>query len=237
MWLWTAQSEASAGQVRTTAAAPRRELQAANLLSTADDPLSVTELMTILPDDLVNCDANDMLMRNMKWAMGQDSTESGWLTQFLGETPPTLTTSEQTLVRKSMPWYQGKFATSYLTQSFNSYKGPNAPHQLDTDQAEKLVAYLKTGLASEKDFNVQHQGIYVQAYVGAKPRLQDYLDDSTPDYVGWAQGTVIFTRTDISAKVTVPAGTVVETRSGIAFTTQADCVVAAGATHEAIPWL
>jgi hypothetical protein len=46
---------------------------------------------------------------------------------------------------------------------------------------------LRSGLAQSTDFNVQHQGIYVDAYVGAKPRLASYLADAKKNGTNWAQ--------------------------------------------------
>jgi hypothetical protein len=239
-WAWQTISPKAAPQAWSLAAvAPaRREVRAVHLLAVGDDGLGVNELMTILPDDVVNDDANSMLMRNMKWAMGQKSEQRDWLQNFFSEAPPVITEPDQVqLVNKGLPWYQDKFAMAYLTQSFNSYKGPNAPeHRLDDDLGANLGAYLKTGLAGEKDFNVQHQGIYVDAYVGAKPRLQRYVNDSTPEVVGWAVGEVVFSRTDTSADLDVSAGTAVKTAAGIVYTTQAKATIKAGqAASDPVP--
>ncbi len=232
VWLWRA-DPAPGGDLRASAAppAPQRWMTAASeLLSVADDDLTIGELITILPDDVVSQDANSMLMRNMKWAMGQDPTERDWLSRFFSEAPPVITEpDQQTLVNQSLDWYQKKFALAYLTQSFNSYSGPNEPsNRLSQSQAVKLTDYLKTGLAAESDFNVQHQGIFVDAYTGAKPRLQNYINDEVAEAVGWAQGSVVFARHDASKDVTVAAGTEVKTSDGIVYTTQAKVTLKAG---------
>jgi hypothetical protein len=189
--------------------------------------------MTSLPDDVVNDDANSMLMRNMKWAMGQSGKEKDWLTKFFGETPPVITEQDQiVLVNKSLSWYQDKFAMAYMTQSFNSYDGPNAPsHRLDTTQATNLTEFLKSGLAADKDFNVQHQGIYVDAYIGTKPRLAAYVGDTAAEYVGWAQGSVVFGGAAPQADIDIPPGTTVQTAGGIVYTTQARATLKAGTTQ------
>ena len=141
--------------------------------------LSIAELMTILPSDTVDQDANDMLMRNMKWAMAQDDTERDWLGTFLGETAPSVDEpGEIDLIKKSLSWYQNDFAKAYLTQAFQNYSGPNAPdHKLDTVQAAKLDAWFKTGLAKTPDFTVQHRGIYVDAFRRVNTNLDDYIQD------------------------------------------------------------
>jgi len=81
VWLWVAQRAAD-DQPRQMATDGRRAgttriaLTASHLLAGGADPhLSVADLMTILPDDEVNKDVMSMLVRNMKWAMGQDATQ------------------------------------------------------------------------------------------------------------------------------------------------------------------
>ncbi|MFC0216269.1 hypothetical protein ACFFK0_28120 [Paenibacillus chartarius] len=152
---------------------------AAHDVLAAPTELTINELMTILPDQSVNDDSNSMLMRNMKWAMGQDDTQREWLSSFFGQKPPVIDEEDQVaLVKQSLDWYQSKFAKAYLTQSFQEYAGPNAPsHRLDDALAKKLDSFLKEGLAASKDFNVQHQGIFVDAYIGAKPRLRVYIQN------------------------------------------------------------
>lgn len=231
--------QATQVQTAARAAAPalphpeRKAVAAPQLLATDNAPLTINELMTLLPDDQVNEDANSMLMRNMKWAMGQDDTQRKWLAQFFNEIPPAISDPNQVkLVQQSLSWYQQQFAKAYLTQSFNSYSGPNEPeHRLSSDQADRLTDYLKGGLAQDKDFNVQHQGIYIDAYVGAVERLGAYIQDTTSEVVGWAQGSVVFTRTDTSADLTIPAGLTLQTATGIAYSTQAIGTIAQGKTQ------
>lgn len=222
----------TAPMVRLLPHPQRQAVTQAQLLSTADDGLKVEELITLLPDDLVNDDANSMLMRNMKWAMGQDRTQKDWLAKFFGETPPVITEpNQQALVKQGLGWYQKKFAMAYLTQSFNTYDGPNQPvHRLNTDQATTLSDFLKSGLAKDKDFNVQHQGIYIDAYVGVQGRLRNYINDTTPEYVGWATGKVVFSRKDASQELKVPKGVIVQTASGTEFTTQDSVTLPQGTT-------
>ena len=99
--------------------------------------------------------------------------------RFLRRTPPFVPENQKELIGKSLDWYQHKFAKAYMTQAFNTYTGPNQPStRLDTDQAGRLDNFLRKGLGQSSDFNVQHQGIYVDAYIGAKPRLADFLADT-----------------------------------------------------------
>lgn len=150
-----------------------------------DNNLSVAELMSIVPDDSVSSTANDLLMENMKWAMGLNSTEKDWLSMFFGENPPVIPPGRQTLVNKSLNWYQQDFAKAYLGWSIANYSGPNAPTKnLNNDQKLKLKYYLQTGMAKDSDFNIQQNGIYIDAFIQAKPRLQSYLADAGGN---WAQ--------------------------------------------------
>jgi hypothetical protein len=160
-------------------------ISAADLIAVQGE-LSVDELMTILPDDAVAKDAQEMLMRNMKWAMGQSEKEKEWLSRFFGQTPPTLDPSNQAdkrqidLINQSVSWYQDSFAKAYLTQGFQNYSGPNAPkeHRLNTAQASKLNEWFKTGLAHEKDFTVQHAGIFAESFRRVHTELNPYLQDA-----------------------------------------------------------
>jgi len=173
-WKTTAVAEAA----HAVAPMALERISHADLIEPAGD-LTIADLMTILPSDTVDQDANDMLMRNMKWAMAQDSTEKDWLGTFLGETAPSVDEpGEISLIQKSLSWYQNDFAKAYLTQAFQNYSGPNAPdHKLDSGQAAKLDAWFKTGLAKTADFTVQHRGIYVDAFRRVNTTLDDYIND------------------------------------------------------------
>jgi hypothetical protein len=150
--------------------------------------MKLRELITLLPDDQVAENANSMLLRNMKWAMGQDDEEGRWLAEFFGQTPPFVPDDQQALIRKSLDWYQKKFAMAYMTQAFNTYSGTNQPStRLDQDENARLDNFLRKGLAQSTEFNVQHQGIYIDAYVGAKPRLALFLADAKKNGTNWAQ--------------------------------------------------
>ena len=151
----------------------------------AADGLSLPELMSIVPDDSVSTQANNLLVENMKWAMGQNSTEKGWLEMFFGENPPVLSPAQQQVAQKSTNWYQQTFSKSYLGWAITNYTGPNAPStNLSSDQELQLKYFLQTGMAKDPDFNIQQNGIYVQAFIDAKPRLQNYINDTSSN---WAQ--------------------------------------------------
>lgn len=229
VWLWKAECDTTAQD--TPLPHPARRAVSKKDLKTADDTtLSVTELMTILPNDDVNTNANTMLMRNMKWAMGQNATQKEWLSEFFAQQPPVISDpGQKALAEKGLDWYQNDLAKAYLTQSFNNYAGPNAPtKRLSAPQQGQLTDYLQTGLAKSPDFNVQHTGIYVDSFIEAFPTLSNYINDQTPEQVGWATGTVTFSRSDASASQVVPIGTAVQTADGIQFTTTAAVTFAAG---------
>ena len=187
-YLWkgtvTAAPSARGSGAPTAGAAP-----APGALSPADvvqdSSLQISELMTIVPDSSVSDEANAMIVENMKWAMSQSSDESGWLSEFFGEQPPVLSPDRQTLVNQSLPWYQGDFAKSYLGWAFANYAGTNAPSSnLNDDQKLKLKYFMQTGMAKEPDFSTQQNGVYLQAFVTAKPRLGAYIADGGEK---WAQ--------------------------------------------------
>jgi len=178
LWTGTAQPSgvAANGGRATTAPAPI-ELTAADLQTSPSD-LRKSELITIVPDSSVTNEANAMLVENMKWAFSQSGDESGWVAEFFGEEPPALPTDRMELVKRSLSWYQDNFGKAYVGWTFANYSGANAPGvQLNDEQKLKLKYYLQTGMAKETDFTTQQNGIYLQAYVAALPRLQAYIAD------------------------------------------------------------
>jgi hypothetical protein len=149
-----------------------------------DQPLSIAELMTIVPDSSVGDTANAMLVENMKWAFSQSSDESDWTSKYFGELPPVLSPDRQQLVLQNVDFYQQSFGKSYLGYAFSNYSGPNAPSvNLNDDEKLKLKYYLQTGMAKEPAFTTQQSGIYLEAFVTAKPRLALYAADGE----NWAQ--------------------------------------------------
>ncbi|MEM7181976.1 MAG: hypothetical protein AAF518_13750 [Spirochaetota bacterium] len=166
-------------------APPHKPIQLSESELLQDDTLSIAELMTIVPDSSVSDQANDMLTENMKWAIAQDSTEKKWLSDFMGETAPVLSQARQDLIKRDMDFYQQKFSKSYFSWAFTNYDGQGKPTtNLDDKQKKKLKYFMQTGLAKEHGFNTQQNGIYIDAFVQAKPRLQAYINDKSTD---WAQ--------------------------------------------------
>ncbi|MEU1820254.1 hypothetical protein ABZ543_34510 [Streptomyces roseifaciens] len=150
------------------------------------EELSLAELMTLGPDETVNDFTKPLFVRNMKYSMGQDSTQRDWLENLLGERPPAIDDdNERKMVDQGKDFYQKKLAPAYLTKAFQQYSGPHSPERrLDGGQEKVLDDFLKAGLAKEKDFTLQQQGIFEVAYLQAKPRLQAYIADGRD---AWAQ--------------------------------------------------
>ncbi|WP_131736957.1 hypothetical protein [Actinomadura roseirufa] len=156
------------------------------------DELSLDELYTLIPpDDIDHVDEkskessplNSEMLRDMKWAMGQQAPESEWLSKFLREGAPVLDDDQRKLAEKSADWYR-KFSKAYLTKSFEEYKRKDGQGWLSDAQYKKLDNYFKTGIAKEKDFTVQNQGLYMEAYMRLVTRLRDYTANGAGP--GWA---------------------------------------------------
>jgi hypothetical protein len=154
------------------------------LALTSDSPLDLKELVGILPDESVGTESQVMFVRNMKWAMGQDETEKEWLINLLGEEPPIIDEDDQKkLVAAGIGFYRDRFSKAYLASAFQRYVGPNSPeHKLNEKQEKKLKAFLSEGLAKDKDYNNQHQGIFVDAFKKTHPRLKDYINDKSHNW-------------------------------------------------------
>ncbi|QPF83534.1 hypothetical protein IC762_28090 [Bradyrhizobium genosp. L] len=159
-------------------------------LTAAVGALTIADLMTILPDDTVTDYARAALLRNMKWAMGQDDTQRDWLDKFLGQIPPTIESTEATdLIRSSLSWYQSDFAKAYLTEMFQKYDGHDVPEyrRLNDQQAAKLDEYFVSGLAASADYSKQQSGLYVEAFRTSLPAINAYLSDGPGGGEKWAQ--------------------------------------------------
>ncbi|PJD91374.1 MAG: hypothetical protein CK424_07065 [Legionella sp.] len=150
----------------------------------ATDDLSVTELHTIAPSsDAMQQNSQNLLIENMKWAIGQ--MDNDWLNQFFGEVQPNLSAERQQSINQDLSFYQTKLAIAYMGWGLDSMSGQGAPKTpLTSDQKTQLENYLKTGLAKEPGYNLQMNIINRLAFVGAAPRVQQYIDDTASN---WAQ--------------------------------------------------
>lgn len=183
LWAATAVAETVRLQVAPLRSIPRETLTAAH------GALTIADLMTILPDDTVTDYARAALLRNMKWAMGQDDTQRDWLDKFLGQIPPTIESAGATdLIRDGLSWYQNDFAKAYVTEMFQKYNGDNVPEyrRLDDQQAAKLDEYFVSGLAASADYSKQQSGIYVEAFRTSLPAINAYLSDGPDGGEKWA---------------------------------------------------
>lgn len=169
-----------AWQGQTPAQVSSAAAVAATLLTTdavapqiqATQTLSIAELISISPSGVRNM-SFDMLVQNMKWAMNPT-----WLTEFFAETQPVLDQTRIELINKNLDFYQNKFAAAYLGLGFANMTGPGAPSKpLTPAQLLALQYYMYNGLAQEKGYNMQSNGLFLQAFVLSSPRLQDFIND------------------------------------------------------------
>ena len=92
--------------------------------------------------------------------------------------PPGTPPEQQALATQSLGWYQDTYAKAQLGWQIANYSGINKPDtQLTDAQTLQLKYFLQTGLAQDKDFNIQQQGLYPQAYKLSLSRIQAYIAD------------------------------------------------------------
>jgi hypothetical protein len=147
----------------------------------ADDQpaMTIEDLVTQSP---IGADkiANDMIVQNLQWAIPDD-----WRDNFFGVAKPTLSADRIALIDKSLDFYQKQFGPAYVGWSVNDITGPGAPsHPLSSDDKSTLQYYLHDGLGQSKDYNLQSQGIALDAFIEACPRLALYIADTKSN---WAQ--------------------------------------------------
>ena len=154
--------------------------------SVAQD-LSIAELFTLQPDAATLQQVQfAMLLDNMKWALAKDPAKQDWVSTFLGQVPPQdIGDVRVKLIQKNPTFYTDRFAVGYLGRSLNELSGPAAPNtKLSPQQAVDLDFYLRAGLAADPAYTTQTQGIFLNAFVKAAPRLALYIQDTSTD---WAQ--------------------------------------------------
>jgi hypothetical protein len=179
-WQGTALSaaETQAKLTSLTAETPRSEPQG----------LSVAELFTLQPDaQTLQNDQFNMLVQNMKWALANNASTNDWVSKFFGEIAPQGLSSQRTgLITQDLSFYTDRFAVVYLGSSFNKMTGMGAPTTtLNDAQSRNLDFYMRAGLAHESGYSRQSHGVFLQSFVEAIPRLQDYMQDQdTHDWAG-----------------------------------------------------
>ncbi|GIL57569.1 hypothetical protein Vafri_12775 [Volvox africanus] len=143
----------------------------------SDSSFSIQELLTLVPDESVHAAANDMLMRNLRWAMGQHPRQKKWLREVLGLEAPAIGDAEQLrIAEQDLSWYQDVFAIPYVTNLLQFYTGPKAPsNKLSELQAKKLNVHLQHDIPRTAGFQRQHHAISIEALKEVKPRLRDYI--------------------------------------------------------------
>lgn len=174
VYLWKGMASSTHSKLK---AADSVQLSAADLVQ--DNSLSLMELVCLLPDDNVSHMSNSMIVENMKWTIGKSSDKSHWLNDFFAQNPPVLDTARTTLINQNLSWYQTDFSIAYLAKGMSISPDSNTPPPIQFSDAQKakLDNHLTNGLFKSKEYNIQTNGIYVQAYMLAKPRLQAYIQD------------------------------------------------------------
>ena len=145
---------------------------------TSGTTLGITQLYTLQvdPHQLQN-DQFNLLVENMKWALGQDPTKQPLL-NFFGELPPDLPQDRTDLIVKDASYYTENMVTSYLGNAINKMTGPGAPTTRLNDQEQtNLDFYLRAGLPKDPAFGRQTHGIYLTAFSEAANGLSDYVAD------------------------------------------------------------
>lgn len=162
--------------------------------------LSLMELCSINPASAdVQSRVNSILTSMMKWSISQpgatapwsssvgaapgfaSNDETRWVEMFWGQDPATLAlTSAQIALAQGAPdFYRKRFAPAFLGSSLNGIKEAVVTTHLTTAQSVDLDFFFRAGLAADKDYNVQSQGVFEAAFVAADStgRLDPYLAD------------------------------------------------------------
>jgi hypothetical protein len=174
------------GKALATEARPAAALVAASAPAAAAElasDLNVAELYSLQPDaKKLQDDQFNLLVQNMKWALADNTATKDWVSTYWAEEPPSGFSDDRIkLIRANAAFYTDRFAVCYLGSSFNKMTGTGAPTtKLTDDQKLNLAFYMQAGLATEKGYNAQSHGVYVEAFTAAVPRLNDYLADQNP---------------------------------------------------------
>jgi len=147
--------------------------------------LSLPELISISPEGVDEL-SMQMLIENMKWAMNEN-----WLRDFFGEAKPVLEQSRVDLIKKDEGFYKQNFAPVYLGWGIANMAGPGAPKRpLSDDEKRRLKYYMHNGLAKEKGYNEQNQGLYLQAFIKSSPKLSAYIADGGEKWAKTLYGAI-----------------------------------------------
>lgn len=145
--------------------------------------LSLAELITIQPSAAeLQKSAFTLLVENLKYAMDETL-----LDEFFGEKKPDLSRdpARAASITEAADFYNNRFGPGYFGYSFGQISGDTAPsNQISAAEVQLLDDYLNGGIAFEKQYSAQNQGLVVTAFIMNAPRLQNYLDDGAAK---WAQ--------------------------------------------------
>jgi hypothetical protein len=182
---------AAASPVRVTAVRAVRQapvpVQTAPAAESNTEGLSMAELFTLQPDvKTLQDDQFSLLIENMKFAIGADSSTQSWLNDFFGERQPSGFGSDRLrYVGTDAHFLRDRFAVAYLGSALDTFTGAGAPTtKLSDAQRLDLRFYLQAGLATEPGYNNESQQIFLEAFINALPRLSMYISDASGN---WAQ--------------------------------------------------
>jgi hypothetical protein len=176
--------------------------------------LSIAELFTLQPDpQTLQTYQFDLLLQNMKWALGNNPPTQDWDRNFYAEVPPQGLGKDRTdLISKDKSFYTDRLAVAFLGYSFNRMTGPGAPDtKLSDSQAVDLIFYLRAGLAADAGYSRQSKGVFLEAFLQTLPRLGNYISDQAthttnsvtdPDH-DWAQKFFDQLTTPVMMNITV----------------------------------
>ena len=144
---------------------------------TSSQPLSTLELFTLChaPPE-VQSDAEKMMQTMMQYVINKD-----WSEDFLGVDRNALESflspaQKQLANLPTAKQFYTNFAMPYIGLGLYQQKGEGIP-DISKHEGRKMLWYFRNGLADEKGFTEQTNGLYLQAFLVNKPRLKDYIDD------------------------------------------------------------
>ena len=178
-WIGTSTSSDAATDDDSSMFTSESDEQPAAFAAMDDEPLSVVDLFTLChaPEEIQQ-DAQNMMMSVMEYVVAAPDQHPDWIENFLGKTRPILAPGIQKVadLPKSQQFYTN-FAIPYIGLGIYQNKGQQGIPDIPLLEARTMLYYFQNGLAKEPGYNEQTNGLYLQAFLADKPRLQAYLDD------------------------------------------------------------
>ena len=178
-WIGTSTSSDVAADDDSSMLTSESFVQPAAFVAMDDEPLSVLDLFTLChaPKE-IRQDAQNMMMSVMEYVVAAPDQHPDWIENFLGKTRPILAPGIQKVadLPKSQQFYTN-FAIPYIGLGIYQNKGQKGIPDIPLLEARTMLYYFQNGLAKEPGYNEQTNGLYLQAFLADKPRLQAYLDD------------------------------------------------------------